>query len=92
MKVSELLKQKKDLESKIKEVNEGLRAVNNEFATNYNYKDRGGIRMHCGNQSINPVVDRDILKAALESQLNRLNEELSPVADKLAAIEMMLNS
>lgn len=92
MKVSNLLKEKKDLESKVKEVNEGLRAVNNEFAINYNYKDRGGIRMHCGNQSINPVIDRDILKTALESQLTRLNEELSPVADKLAAIEMMLNS
>lgn len=92
MKVSELLKQKKDLESKIQEVNEGLKAVNNELAINYNYKDRGGIRMYCASHSINPVVDRDILKIALESQLTRLNEELSPIADKLAAIEMMINS
>lgn len=92
MKVSELLKEKNSLENKVGDIEKALKAVNNEFANGYNYKDRGSVKISCCSQSLNLVLDRDVLKEAMKSQLKRLNEELSPVADKLAAIELMLNS
>lgn len=92
MKVSELLKEKRDLDSKISSVIAALEPVRGEKANGYNYNDRGTVRVFCGGYSVDSAIDKDLLLAALTSQLDRLESEVEPINKKLDAIEMMLNS
>lgn len=92
MKVSELLKEKRDLDSKIRAVIQVLEPVKGEKANGYNYDERGTVRVFCGGLSADSTIDKDLLLASLTSQLDRLESEVEPINKKLDAIEMMLNS
>lgn len=92
MKVSELLKEKRDLDSKIISIINALGPVRGEKANGYNYNDRGTVRIFCGGYSVDSTIDKDLLLGVLLSQLERLESEVEPINKKLDAIEMILNS
>lgn len=93
MKVTELLGNKRDLESDLSALRGALSAIKNEVdGSGCNFDDKGSASIYARNHQYRFEIDRDLIQVAVEAKIQRVKEELEPIQKKLDAIELMLNS
>lgn len=92
MKVTQLLKQKREAEDLVKCIETAIDSVKGQLSNSRNFSDIGTVGLYVDATEFRVKIKKEFMQEALEKQLKVFQSELDPIANKLAAIEMMLNS
>ncbi|GHX89576.1 hypothetical protein VCSRO111_0617 [Vibrio cholerae] len=89
MKVEEIIKQARSLQAEIERTEKSISVAKSAID---NSKGEISLRLIGDNRESFSVINPEILIVSLKNQLDEYKEKLSPIEQKLHAIELMLNS